>query len=191
MADTNIDEIFNSIEKDFVKLSANAARSAANKAQKNIREKADRFIDEYYASYQPKWYRRKYALYKLVQNYYKEKQNGKGLKIEFGVTYDASRINGLHKSNSWWHQSGSEWISRTDSGRFNLNGQDNGIPSPEWITNNFLEGIHPSGKLGDKYGIKDSMSPDDKMQKFFDTELGDLVGEYMNKYLLDAVASYF
>lgn len=191
MADTNIDEIFNSIEKDFVKLSANAARSAANKAQKNIREKADRFIDEYYASYQPKWYRRKHTLYKLVQNYYKEKQNGKGLKIEFGVTYDASRINGLHKSHSWWHQSGNEWISRADKGRFNVSSQDNGIPSPEWITDNFLEGIHPSGKLGDKDGIKDSMSPDDKMQKFFDTELGDLVGEYMNKYLLDAVASYF
>lgn len=191
MAATNIDEIFNNIEKDFVKLSTDAARSAANKAQKDIREKADRFIDEYYASYDQKWYRRKYTLYKLVQNYYKESKNSKGLKIEFGVKYDASKIAGLHKSNSWWHQLGDEWISRSDKGRFNSNSQDNGILSPEWITNNFLEGIHPSGKLGDKDGIKDSMSPDDKMQNFFDTELDNLIYGYMNKHLLDAVASYF
>lgn len=191
MAATNIDEIFSDIEKDFVKLSTDAARSAAIKAQKDIREKADRFIDEYYASYQPKWYRRKYALYKLVQNYYKERKNSKGIKIEFGVTYDASKISGLHKSNSWWHQSGDEWISRADKSRFNFNSQDNGIPSPEWITDNFLEGIHPSGKLGDSSGVKDSMSPDGKMQKFFDTELDNLIYGYMNKHLLDAVASYF
>lgn len=191
MAATNIDEIFDNIEKDFVKLSADAARSAANKAQKDIREKADRFIDEYYASYQPKWYRRKHTLYKLVQNYYKENKNRKGITIEFGVMYDASKIAGLHKSNSWWHQSGNEWISRFDKNRFNFDSQDNGIPSPEWITDKFLEGIHPSGKLGDDGGIKDSMSPDSKMQKFFDTELDDLVYGYMNKHLLDAVASYF
>ena len=39
MAATNIDEIFNSIEKDFVKLSTNAARSAANKAQKKLEKR--------------------------------------------------------------------------------------------------------------------------------------------------------
>ena len=47
MAATNIDEVFKKIEKDFVELSKTAARNAATKAQKDIAEKADRFIDEY------------------------------------------------------------------------------------------------------------------------------------------------
>lgn len=185
MAATNIDEIFSRIEKDFVKLSKNAARSAANKAQKDIREKADKFIDEYYA-FTPKMYKkRKHALYKLVQRYYQETENSKGITIEFGVKYDASKIAGLHQSNSWWHQSGTEWISRKNNkSKFNFDGQDNGIPDAEWITNQFLEGIHPWAKT-------DSQSPDDKMQKFFDTELNDLVNTYISDALLDAVASYF
>ena len=156
MAATNIDEIFDRIEKDFVKLSKNAARSAANKAQKDISKKADRFIDEYYASYQPKWYKRQHKLKNLITKYYKEADTSNGIRIEFGIKYDASRIAGLHKSNSWWHQSGSEWISRSDKGRFHFDGQDNGIPSAEWITNQFLEGIHP-------WAQTDSQSPDDKM----------------------------
>lgn len=67
MADTNIDEIFSKIEKDFIELSQNAAKSAANKAQKDIRKKADKFIDEYY-QYSPRMYKnRQKALYKLIQ----------------------------------------------------------------------------------------------------------------------------
>ena len=47
MAGTNIEAIFGQIEKDFVELSKNAARSAANKAQKDIQNKADKFVEEY------------------------------------------------------------------------------------------------------------------------------------------------
>ena len=183
MAATNIDEIFKKIQEDFVELSKNAAKSAANKAQNDIREKADKFIDEYYESYRPHIYKRKHALYKLVQNYYKEVETTKGMTIEFGVKYDASKIKGIHHSGSWWHQSGDKWISK-DSSRFKWDGQDNGIPEPEWITDQFLSGVHP-------WAQTDSKSPDEKMQDFFDKELEGLISTYMNKALFDAVSKYF
>jgi hypothetical protein len=192
MAATNIDEVFKKIEKDFVELSKTAARNAATKAQKDIKEKADKFIDEYYRSYEPVWYNRKKHLYKLVQKYYQEKQQKKGLVIEFGIQYTPSKIYGLHKSYSPYHKGGTKWVSRRNNPRdFHFDAGDNGIPEATWITDKFLEGIHPSGKLGDEDGIKDRQSPDEKMQKFFDKELGDLVMRYMNKYLLDLVKYYF
>lgn len=193
MAATNIDKVFKQIEKDFVELSKNAARNAATKAQRDIKEKADKFIDEYY-EYKPKWYgkSRKKALYKLVQKYYQETTTNKGIIIEFGIQYTPSKIYGVHKSYSPYHKSGNNWVSRAnDPDNFHFDKGDNGIPEATWITDNFIEGIHPSGKLGDDRGVQDLHSPDEKMQKFFDKELGNLVMNYMNKYLLDLVKYYF
>lgn len=192
MATTNIDEIFEQIERDFESISEKAARSAARKAQKDIARKADNFIDEYYASYDPKWYHRKHALYDLIEEYYKETDKKNGLSIEFGIKYVPSNISGMHKSYSPYHQRGGKWVSRmNNSDGFHFKANDNGIPEPEWITDKFLEGIHPSGKLGEDGGKKDSMSPDEKMQDFFDTELGDIVNGYMNTALWEAVSKYF
>lgn len=191
MATTNIDEIFKQIEKDFETLSEKAARSAATKAQKDISKKADQFIDEYYASYSPKWYHRKYALYDLVEEYYKETDKKNGIEIEFGVTYNPSKLYGVHKSYSPYHQGGGAWISRTDESKFDFGSKNNGIPQPEWITKNFLEGIHPSGKLGDDGGQRDVQSPDEKMQNFFDKELVNIVNGYINTALWEAVSKYF
>ena len=192
MAATNIDEVFKEIEKDFKALCEKAARDAATKAQKDIVKKADKFIDEYY-DYDATWYKknRKHALYDLVQDYYKEKDKRDGIAIEFGIQYVPSKIRGIHKSYSPWHKSGSKWISRTDKSSFHFDKGDNGIPEPEWIAKNFIEGIHPSGKLGDDDGIKDEKSPDEKMKDFFDTELDDLVIKYMDKYLLSSIKTYF
>jgi hypothetical protein len=183
MAATNIDEIFGKIKEDFVQLSQNAAREAATRAQINIRQKADKFIDEYY-QYKPKIYKkRKMALYKLVQKYYKEKKTSDGIVIEFGVEYNPSNIWGIHNSMSPLHQSGNKWISRNDSG-FNWDSGDNGIPEPEWITEKFLAGEHP-------WAQTDSESPDQKMKDFFNTKLENLVHTYISDALLDAVKTYF
>ena len=189
MAGSNIDQIFGLIEKEFVGIAKNAARSAANKAQKDIRSKADRFIKEYYA-YTPKAYSRTYALYRLVEDYYAESDSGKGISIEFGIKYNPSNIAGAHHSNSWYHQSGGGWVSRLGK-EFNSNSQDNGIPGALWITEKFIDGIHPSGKLGDNGGIADGLSPDEKMQQFFDGELEGLVYGYIQQSLMAAVAAYF
>lgn len=183
MAATNIDEVFSRIEKDFIELSKKAAKDAATKAQEDIKNKADQFISEYY-QYKPKWYnRRKKALYKLVQKYYKETEKKNGIVIEFGIKYDPAEIEGIHQSYSKLHKSGDEWIGRNDK-RFKWDSDANGIPEAEWITEQFLEGIHP-------WAQTDPMSPDDKMQKFFDVELNNLVMTYMNKALLNAVKDYF
>lgn len=190
MAATNLNEVFKQIEKDFIELSKNAARGAANKAQKDIVAKADQFINEYYDEYKPSKYKRQKALFKLVQNYYKEKELKNGMKIEFGVEYNPSKIKGIHKSNSPYHQTGDKWISRNDS-RFNWDGGNNGIPEPEWITNRFLAGEHPSGMVGDYNGIKIGRSPDEKMQNFFDTQLDSIIGEYMHSAMMNAVSKYF
>lgn len=191
MAKTNVDKIFDKVEKDFVDLSKKAAREAANKAQKDIKEKADKFIDEYY-KYDAKWYKkqRKHALYKLVEEYYEEKETSDGITIKFGIVYNPNKIEGIHKSNSWYHQSGTRWISRAD-GDFDFDSQNNGVPSATWITEKFWEGIHPSGKVGDDDGVHDPMSPDEKMQHFFNTELDNLLRRYISKALLSAVKEYF
>jgi hypothetical protein len=192
MASENIDAVFAQIEKDFVELSKTAARNAAVKAQKDIRAKADKFISEYYSSYTPVWYHRKKALYALVENFYQETVTGKGITIKFGIQYVPENIAGVHRSYSPYHQGGGAWISRMkDADSFHFDSGDNGIPSADWITNQFIEGIHPSGKLGDNGGSRDGQSPDDKMKKFFDNELDDLVMSYVNKYLLSLVGHYF
>lgn len=190
MAATNINQIFKQIKEDFVEISKNAAKSAANKAQKDIREKADQFIKEYYG-YQPKVYkRRKKALYKLIKDHYVEVESAKGIMIEFGVIYDPSQIEGMHTSNSWWHQSGGTWISRrNDMENFDFKSQNNGVPGAEFITSNFLDGIHYIDEYGN--AIEYGGSPDEKMQKFFDGELESKIKSYISSALLSAVGEYF
>ena len=185
MASTNIDIVLKKIEEDFVELSKKAAKSAAKKAQTDIEQKADKFIDEYY-EFEPKLYKKKrqMALYKLVEEYYKEKESGKGITIEFGVLYNPVNIKGLHRSMSRFHQSGRKWIPRASFTSNNLNSSANGIPEPEWITEKFLAGEHP-------WTDTDAQSPDDKMQDFFDTELDSMVIGYLHSALMDAVAAYF
>ena len=190
MASTNLDRIYAQIEKDFVELSKKAAREAAKKAQDDVKEHADKFIREYYA-YKPKVYKqRKKALFNLIERVYQESETRDGLMIEFGIQYNPSNIRGVHQSNSWYHQSGTNWIPRLDR-EFSFDSQNNGIPSATWITEKFLSGIHPSGKIGDDGGVADEQSPDEKMQKFFDQELDDIVISYMKTALWDAVKTYF
>ena len=190
MAGTNIDEFFDRMGEDFIEIYKEAGKSAARKAQKDIRARADRFIDEYY-EYPAKVYKkqRKHSLYKSVQDYYQESESDGGVTIEFGVKYYPSKI-GDHYSNSWYRQSGTRWIPRND-GDFDFDSQNNGTPSATWIFDKFWEGVHPSGKIGDNGGIADAQSSDEKMQQFFDAELNDLVMSYMNEAIFRAFASYF
>lgn len=189
MASTNVDKIFRQIKKDYIQLAKNVAKEAANEAQADIQEKADSFIDEYYSEYSPKRYKRKKALYNLVEPIYRETESKNGILFEFGIRYNPSNIEGVHKSNSWYRQSGTHWIPRL-SGDFDFDSKNNGIPQASWITENFLSGIHPSGLVGDDGGSKFT-SPDEKMQKFFESELGDKITSYAQTALWSALEKYF
>ena len=94
MATTNISAFFSQIEKDFIKLSKEAPQSAAKRAQEDIKQKADKFIDEYYDSYKPKFYKRRHdkALHKLIEKVYVESESSNGITIEFGIRYDDKDI---------------------------------------------------------------------------------------------------
>lgn len=191
MAYTNGDQVWAKIEDDFGKLLKTAAKEAATKAQKEIRKKADMFIKDYY-KYEPVLYRdRKYLLYKLVENYYREDESADGIEIEFGIVYNPSKISKEHKSNSRYHKTGTKWIPRS-SKSFKFDSQDNGIPDAEWITNQFLEGYHPSGRIGEDIGNEDPYgSPDKRMQEFFDSELGNMIDQYISSSLLNSLKKYF
>ena len=103
----------------------------------------------------------------------KFKEKGDKCVISFAIVYDSSYINGIYKSNSWYHQGGGEqWVSRYDNpDRFKFNSSYNGIPESTWILNNYLEGIHPGWVKGEDRGWKDSESTADTMQQFFEKEL--------------------
>ena len=191
MAVTNWDDFFRKVKEDFVDLSKNAAQSAAIKAQEKIKQKADQFIDDYYKYETSYNKRRKHSLYKLIEKHYKERNVSDGIVIEFGVIYNPSNISGIHRSNSWYHQSGTRWIAR-NSGDFDFDSQNNGIPEAGWITQKFWEGVHPSGKIGDDVGIKDKYgSPDDRMQEFFDKELDRDIVTYVNEAMFSELEKYF
>ena len=189
MASTNIDKAFRQIEKDFVKLAKGGAREAANRAQTDVETKADQFIDEYYNEYSPRRYKRLYALYNLIEPIYEESESKKGILIEFGVMYNPSNIYGVHASNSPYHQSGNNWVSRL-SDDFKFYSGNNGIPEAEWITEKFMSGIHPSGKIGDDGG-EQFIPSDEKMQVFFESELDNKLQSYINEALLSAAKNYF
>ena len=187
MAVTNWNDFFSRIEEDFVELSKKAAQSAARKAQEDIKQKADQCIKEYYEY--PTSYDREKALFELVERHYEEKDVSGGVIIEFGVKYNPSNISGLHRSNSWYRQSGTRWIPRKE-GDFDFDSQNNGIPDATWITEKFWEGIHPSGKIDDNGGNSER-STDDKMQDFFDTKLESKVYSYLNEAIFSELEKYF
>ena len=116
----------------------------------------------------------------MIADYMKVVSNN---EIEFGIEYKPHNIAGVHKSGSWYHQSGTKWIPRS-SGNFDYDSQNNGIPEASWIAEQYLEGIHP-------WAHTEPKGADELMQEFFDTELPGLVDKYMSKALMDAIRRYF
>jgi hypothetical protein len=62
-------------------------------------------------------------------------------------------------------------------------GQDNGIPEPEWILNNYLQGIHP-------WGQTDKESTDTTMTRFFQQDLPDKAGDMIYGEMQDAIVGF-
>lgn len=179
MAGQSIDSAFAAIIKDCQTIAVEAVKKAAKKTQDDIIKEAKTYLQKYYSNYKPKIYKRTDRLRRAILPYWADKSGKNGTSIEVGVQYDSGALKGAYKSNSWYHQDGDTWRSVVDGQGF---GTENGIPEPDWILNNFLEGIHP-------WAQTDSNSTDSLMRRFFDTQLPNRIEQYVQNELFNAITS--
>ena len=177
-------------------MAMDAMIDAVNQAYELAVQEAHKCLKNYLKR-KPKIYKRlnpsplRKAVYSKEPDWVK---NGKNkCVIEFSIIYDAKRIKGAYKSNSWYHQSGDKWVSRFDGpDTFEYNWQSNGIPDSEWILNNYLQGIHPGyDRNGVDHGWVDAESPSSRLTNFFENELpkksGTLIYQAMHGAIIDFI----
>ena len=140
-------------------------------------------------------YQRKYALKRAITPYWGDRTSSGMASITIGVRYNASGLKGAYKSNSRWHQTGDVWRSVPDNLKFDAFGKrisfnndqqsdffgSFGKPDPNWILDRYLEGSHGGYH-------RDSQGTEEKMNKYFDTELPDRIVSYMETAIFSAVA---
>ena len=188
----NLDKMFKKIQKNSEALAMKAMMKAANQAFDLARQEARDCLKNYLKR-KPSMYKRlnPSPLQKALQvSKPKLTEQGGHCIISFALRYDSSTIKGAYKSNSWWHQSGDEWVSRFDEpNKFKFDSQANGIPDSGWILSNYLEGKHPGWFDGVDYGWQDSEKPAETMKNFFEKELhekaGVLIYEAMQGVIVD------
>lgn len=188
-----LDKIFKQIQKNSEELAINAMMGAANQAFILTKKEAANCLKNYLQK-KPKIYKRMTpSPLKAATTWAGPKINNKGNMciISFALRYDSSRIKGVYKSNSWWHQSGDTWVSRFDeSKKFRFDSQDNGIPDSGWILNNYLEGIHPGWVNGEDRGWSDAEKPAATMKNFFENELPKQAGPLIYKAMQGAIVDF-
>lgn len=199
----NLEQAFNDVINNAVSVSNDVVRNVGQKVQTDMYNKANKTLEEYYADYSPKRYKRTYSLKRSIKPYTKTISSGEFLELEVGIEYDPSRLEGVYESNSYYHQDGDSWISRYND-NFDNSGISNGIPESDWILNNFLEGLHPittvnkttskNGKITRKYTYspyQGSTHPLKLMQEFVDREIESKVHEYVQEELWNVISDYF
>lgn len=173
----NIDDVFAAIIKDCQAVAAEAVKNAAKKAQKDVIKESYRYLAKYYANYHPIRYKRTKSLHKAIVPVIENHSTKDGISIEVGVEYDSAKLKGIYWSGSSWHQSGNIWKPVQSFETFS---SDHGIPEPDWILNNFLEGEHGGYQ-------QDNESTESLMEKFFDVKLKKRVQQYVNDELFNAI----
>jgi hypothetical protein len=176
MAGKSIDNAFAAIIKDCQTIAVEAVKDAAKKTQNDVIKEANSCLQKYYSNYTPEMYKRTYRLKRAIIPYWADKTNKNGVSIEVGVQYKSSALKGAYRSNSAWHQSGNTWKSVIKPVDFSSN---NGIPEPDWILENFLDGEHGGAQ-------QDSESTNSLMREFFETKLPNHIEQYINNALFDA-----
>ena len=183
-----MDDVFANIMSDYQAIAAAAIKSAAKKAQADIVQEADRYLRLYYSSYKPSRYKRTNQLKNAIKPIFIDKSSGSNIDITIGIEYSADALIGKYHSNSWYHQSGTHWIDRS-SGDFDFDSQNNGIPQPEWILENFLTGVHQWGDGSNEKFEHSESSTNTLMQEFFNVHLPKRIDEYMQNELINVIAS--
>lgn len=194
----DINAIFEDIINNAASVAVAAVKNASNQVQKDVCEQAEKNLKKYYSSYSPSMYQRTNKLRRAILPYYADRSNGQNIRIEVGVQYNSGALVGAYKSNSWYHQGGGEWISR-DYEDFDFYGSGNGIPEPDWILNNFLEGFHPvtkitkqyKGEYQYKYKPVKTESQYKLMKNYFDTVLMNKIDGYVASAIEGAILSKF
>lgn len=179
MAGQSIEAAFAAILEDCQAVAVAAVKNAAKKAQNDIVKEAKNYLQQYYNNYTPVRYKRTYRLKRAITPFWADRSEKNGISIEVGVQYSSSALKGAYRSNSKWHQSGDVWRSVTEGQKFS---SDNGIPEPDWILENFLEGVHP-------WAQTDANSTTSLMREFFDTQLPARIEQYVQEGLFNAIVS--
>lgn len=187
----SIEAAVNEVLKEYETIVLEATKEAAHKGQEDAIKKAKKCLQEYYR-WKPKMYKRTKSLRRAIFPYWGDKSNQSMASITIGVRYNASALQGVYKSNSKWHQTGSVWkpvpaslkIGMTKGAEFTGAQKDFfgafGRPEPNYILENYLEGIHGEAHI-------DAQGTTEKMNKYFDDELPNRIIEYMETALFDAV----
>ena len=197
----DLNAVFAQLAKQSEKMAVDAMRDVAKKMNEMAIKTARKCLNRYYASYTPKRYKRTNQLRKAISFSSNPKVMHRGGEyiISFFIKYDANKLKGLYHSNSWYHQSGDVWKpvmatwapdhiikglpSDIRQDIRNDWGQNNGIPEPEWILNNYLQGIHP-------WGGTDAESTYTTMTRFFDKDLPSKAGDMIHEEMQDAIIGF-
>lgn len=177
MADKSVNDFFDGILRDCQEIARSAIIGASVNVQDDILKEANSYLQMYYNNYTPTSYRRKYNLKQAIVPVFENNSNRGKISYTVGVEYSAWKLEGLYKSNSRFHQSGDTWKSVKDHSKLTT---DNGVPEPEWILDNFLEGVHP-------WAQDDAQSTDTLMRDFFDNKLPDRINKYVQQKLFDKI----
>ena len=176
-------KLYKYVMKNAQRSAITASKNVARKIKNDIYNQALKNLEIYYANYDPDVYERTYNLKNAIRSHYQDDSTDTKISIEVGVIYDENNLR-AYASNSWYHQNGESWVSR-DSTSFDWESQSNGTPSPEWILDNFLHGIHPRTTTGYSYApVTDPKSQIQLMEEFIDNEIPKKIDEYMNQELL-------
>lgn len=192
----SIDDIFGEILEAIDEVSKEAINIGAKRVQEKIKDKAKESLLNYY-KWKPKRYKRlgPSVLGRVIRPYKKTKAGASVTSVEVGVRYDASWIEGLHKSNSRFHQSGGEdWKIVPASVRRSDASGSYGVPNSEWIMENFIQGLHPIPLYNfgsDQYSMtykEDAQSTQTLMTKYIESsELESEINEIFQECFVDAI----
>lgn len=121
-----LDEAIDDIMKDYKNVVEKAVLDAAQEAKKDIYNYSMSCIEEYYAGYQPTWYKRSDSLRYSVLPYRKGYKRNDKIRIRVGVEYNPFALEAYTRGNPAYD--GSSHYTPVD---------------PWYVINNYLEGIHP------------------------------------------------
>lgn len=163
-----IGSIFDDFEKGVKSAAKTAIKNTAKKVQKDLLAQARKNVQAYYDQYDPDVYERTYDLKKSIihPGIFNEISSGNTIEIDVGFQYDSM---GPHEFRGGSQKYG-------------------GSADPEWIFENFLEGIHPRTTKNYAYDPLKKDSQDELMQEFVDRNLQNKIYTYMQKELITALS---